>query len=224
MPCLSRSVIDTVMAVLSVRLLIQWKLPYGILAESQTVSTQRTCSAWSIQSVLLDQYSLSRSSARGAGEISPTDGCDLPVYLEMWFNLVFLRQTQFLVPWAFNKGVWLVVNLIIEVQHPTVDLVVNSCCLTQSLSVTGMVQVQQNVLGIIPSSTPGNQRTYSSFQNRNATINIRPNTSTSTTTQPVENRHPNRPIPLSLSHIIALSFSLLCSPLLFLWVIILIGM
>ncbi|KAM9473317.1 nucleosome-remodeling factor subunit BPTF-like isoform 15-T15 [Salvelinus alpinus] len=49
----------------------------------------------------------------------------------------------------------------------------------------GMVQVQQNVLGIIPSSTPGNQRTYSSFQNRNATINIRPNTSTSTTTQPV---------------------------------------
>ncbi|XP_064842660.1 nucleosome-remodeling factor subunit BPTF-like isoform X7 [Oncorhynchus masou masou] len=49
----------------------------------------------------------------------------------------------------------------------------------------GMVQVQQNVLGIIPSSTPGNQRTYSSFQNRNATINIRPNNSTSTTTQPV---------------------------------------
>ncbi|XP_042163038.1 LOW QUALITY PROTEIN: nucleosome-remodeling factor subunit BPTF-like, partial [Oncorhynchus tshawytscha] len=49
----------------------------------------------------------------------------------------------------------------------------------------GMVQVQQNLLGIIPSSTPGNQRTYSSFQNRNATINIRPNTSTSTTTQPV---------------------------------------
>ncbi|XP_071028387.1 nucleosome-remodeling factor subunit BPTF-like isoform X7 [Oncorhynchus clarkii lewisi] len=49
----------------------------------------------------------------------------------------------------------------------------------------GMVQVQQNVLGIIPSSTPGNQRTYSSFQNRNATINIRPNTSTLTTTQPV---------------------------------------
>ncbi|XP_036797157.1 nucleosome-remodeling factor subunit BPTF isoform X7 [Oncorhynchus mykiss] len=49
----------------------------------------------------------------------------------------------------------------------------------------GMVQVQQNVLGIIPSSTPGNQRTYSSFQNRSATINIRPNTSTSTTTQPV---------------------------------------
>uniref|UniRef100_A0A8C7MEE3 Bromodomain PHD finger transcription factor n=1 Tax=Oncorhynchus kisutch TaxID=8019 RepID=A0A8C7MEE3_ONCKI len=48
----------------------------------------------------------------------------------------------------------------------------------------GMVQVQQNVMGIIPSSTPGNQRTYSSFQNRNATINIRPNTSTSTTTQP----------------------------------------
>uniref|UniRef100_A0A6Q2Z0Y7 Bromodomain PHD finger transcription factor n=1 Tax=Esox lucius TaxID=8010 RepID=A0A6Q2Z0Y7_ESOLU len=49
----------------------------------------------------------------------------------------------------------------------------------------GMVQVQQNVLGIIPSSTPGNQRTYSSFQNRTATINIRPNTSTSTTTQQV---------------------------------------
>uniref|UniRef100_A0A4W5QF42 Bromodomain PHD finger transcription factor n=1 Tax=Hucho hucho TaxID=62062 RepID=A0A4W5QF42_9TELE len=55
----------------------------------------------------------------------------------------------------------------------------------QGQSSPGMVQVQQNVLGIIPSSTPGNQRTYSSFQNRNATINIRPNTSTSTTTQPV---------------------------------------
>ncbi|KAJ7992762.1 hypothetical protein DPEC_G00282040 [Dallia pectoralis] len=49
----------------------------------------------------------------------------------------------------------------------------------------GVVQVQQNVMGIIPSSTPGNQRTYSSFQNRNANINIRPNTSTSTTTQQV---------------------------------------
>nr|XP_046188057.1 nucleosome-remodeling factor subunit BPTF-like isoform X3 [Oncorhynchus gorbuscha] len=63
----------------------------------------------------------------------------------------------------------------------------NSKIVTVNMPTTqgGMVQVQQNVLGIIPSSTPGNQRTYSSFQNRNATINIRPNTSTSTTTQPV---------------------------------------
>uniref|UniRef100_A0A8C7G1R5 Bromodomain PHD finger transcription factor n=1 Tax=Oncorhynchus kisutch TaxID=8019 RepID=A0A8C7G1R5_ONCKI len=62
----------------------------------------------------------------------------------------------------------------------------NSKIVTVNMPTTqgGMVQVQQNVLGIIPSSTPGNQRTYSSFQNRNATINIRPNTSTSTTTQP----------------------------------------
>ncbi|XP_064842659.1 nucleosome-remodeling factor subunit BPTF-like isoform X6 [Oncorhynchus masou masou] len=63
----------------------------------------------------------------------------------------------------------------------------NSKIVTVNMPTTqgGMVQVQQNVLGIIPSSTPGNQRTYSSFQNRNATINIRPNNSTSTTTQPV---------------------------------------
>uniref|UniRef100_A0A4W5JWS8 Bromodomain PHD finger transcription factor n=1 Tax=Hucho hucho TaxID=62062 RepID=A0A4W5JWS8_9TELE len=63
----------------------------------------------------------------------------------------------------------------------------NSKIVTVNMPTTqgGMVQVQQNVLGIIPSSTPGNQRTYSSFQNRNTTINIRPNTSTSTTTQPV---------------------------------------
>ncbi|XP_070958261.1 nucleosome-remodeling factor subunit BPTF-like isoform X8 [Oncorhynchus clarkii lewisi] len=63
----------------------------------------------------------------------------------------------------------------------------NSKIVTVNMPTTqgGMVQVQQNVLGIIPSSTPGNQRTYSSFQNRSATINIRPNTSTSTTTQPV---------------------------------------
>uniref|UniRef100_A0A3P8ZSC3 Bromodomain PHD finger transcription factor n=1 Tax=Esox lucius TaxID=8010 RepID=A0A3P8ZSC3_ESOLU len=60
----------------------------------------------------------------------------------------------------------------------------NSKIVTVNMPTTqgGMVQVQQNVLGIIPSSTPGNQRTYSSFQNRTATINIRPNTSTSTTT------------------------------------------
>ncbi|XP_028979015.2 nucleosome-remodeling factor subunit BPTF isoform X3 [Esox lucius] len=63
----------------------------------------------------------------------------------------------------------------------------NSKIVTVNMPTTqgGMVQVQQNVLGIIPSSTPGNQRTYSSFQNRTATINIRPNTSTSTTTQQV---------------------------------------
>lgn len=77
MPCLSRSVTDTVMAVLSVRLLIQWKLPYGILVGLSPRQSQHK------GPVLLDPYSLSRSSARWAGEISPTDGCDLPVYLEM---------------------------------------------------------------------------------------------------------------------------------------------
>lgn len=52
MPCLSRSVIDTVMAVLSVRLLIQWKLPYGILVGLSPRQSQHK------GPVLLDQYSL----------------------------------------------------------------------------------------------------------------------------------------------------------------------
>ncbi|KPP74541.1 nucleosome-remodeling factor subunit BPTF-like, partial [Scleropages formosus] len=46
----------------------------------------------------------------------------------------------------------------------------------QGQSSSGVVQVPQKVLGIIPSSTAGNQQTFTSFQPRTATINIRPNT------------------------------------------------
>uniref|UniRef100_A0AAY5F207 Bromodomain PHD finger transcription factor n=1 Tax=Electrophorus electricus TaxID=8005 RepID=A0AAY5F207_ELEEL len=45
---------------------------------------------------------------------------------------------------------------------------------------TGVVQVQQKVVGIIPSSTAASAQSFSSFQTRSANINIRPNTSTST--------------------------------------------
>ncbi|XP_025135603.3 nucleosome-remodeling factor subunit BPTF isoform X16 [Bubalus bubalis] len=41
----------------------------------------------------------------------------------------------------------------------------------------GVVQVQQKVLGIIPSSTGTSQQTFTSFQPRTATVTIRPNTS-----------------------------------------------
>ncbi|KAM8773961.1 nucleosome-remodeling factor subunit BPTF isoform 4-T4 [Rhynchonycteris naso] len=41
----------------------------------------------------------------------------------------------------------------------------------------GVVQVQQKVLGIIPSSTATSQQTFTSFQPRTATVTIRPNTS-----------------------------------------------
>ncbi|KAK1799264.1 hypothetical protein P4O66_007506 [Electrophorus voltai] len=47
-------------------------------------------------------------------------------------------------------------------------------------SSTGVVQVQQKVVGIIPSSTAASAQSFSSFQTRSANINIRPNTSTST--------------------------------------------
>ncbi|XP_019372105.1 PREDICTED: nucleosome-remodeling factor subunit BPTF [Gavialis gangeticus] len=51
----------------------------------------------------------------------------------------------------------------------------------------GMVQVQQKVLGIIPSTTGANQQTFTSFQPRTATVTIRPNTTgtvgTTTTSQ-----------------------------------------
>ncbi|XP_074116656.1 nucleosome-remodeling factor subunit BPTF isoform X7 [Sminthopsis crassicaudata] len=40
----------------------------------------------------------------------------------------------------------------------------------------GVVQVQQKVLGIIPSSTGASQQTFTSFQPRTATVTIRPNT------------------------------------------------
>nr|XP_045014503.1 nucleosome-remodeling factor subunit BPTF isoform X2 [Jaculus jaculus] len=43
----------------------------------------------------------------------------------------------------------------------------------------GVVQVQQKVLGIIPSSTGTSQQTFTSFQPRTATVTIRPNTAAS---------------------------------------------
>ncbi|XP_006886336.1 PREDICTED: nucleosome-remodeling factor subunit BPTF [Elephantulus edwardii] len=46
----------------------------------------------------------------------------------------------------------------------------------QGQSNSGVVQVQQKVLGIIPSSTGTNQQTFTSFQPRPATVTIRPNT------------------------------------------------
>ncbi|XP_029102433.1 nucleosome-remodeling factor subunit BPTF isoform X4 [Scleropages formosus] len=54
----------------------------------------------------------------------------------------------------------------------------NSKIVTVNVPATqgGVVQVPQKVLGIIPSSTAGNQQTFTSFQPRTATINIRPNT------------------------------------------------
>ncbi|XP_051742247.1 nucleosome-remodeling factor subunit BPTF isoform X8 [Ctenopharyngodon idella] len=45
---------------------------------------------------------------------------------------------------------------------------------------SGLVQVQQKVVGIIPSSTAGTAQSFPPFQPRTATINIRPNTTTST--------------------------------------------
>uniref|UniRef100_A0A671KBL3 Nucleosome-remodeling factor subunit BPTF-like n=1 Tax=Sinocyclocheilus anshuiensis TaxID=1608454 RepID=A0A671KBL3_9TELE len=45
---------------------------------------------------------------------------------------------------------------------------------------SGLVQVQQKVVGIIPSSTAGTAQSFPAFQPRMATINIRPNTTTST--------------------------------------------
>ncbi|MXQ87222.1 hypothetical protein E5288_WYG007510 [Bos mutus] len=57
----------------------------------------------------------------------------------------------------------------------------------QGQSNSGVVQVQQKVLGIIPSSTGTSQQTFTSFQPRTATVTIRPNTSgsggTTTTSQ-----------------------------------------
>ncbi|XP_069916546.1 nucleosome-remodeling factor subunit BPTF isoform X12 [Oryctolagus cuniculus] len=47
----------------------------------------------------------------------------------------------------------------------------------QGQSNSGVVQVQQKVLGIIPSSTGASQQTFTSFQPRAATVTIRPNTS-----------------------------------------------
>ncbi|XP_028636490.1 nucleosome-remodeling factor subunit BPTF isoform X8 [Grammomys surdaster] len=50
----------------------------------------------------------------------------------------------------------------------------------QGQSNSGVVQVQQKVLGIIPSTTGPSQQTFTSFQPRTATVTIRPNTSAAT--------------------------------------------
>ncbi len=52
--------------------------------------------------------------------------------------------------------------------------------LTLLIVSAGLVQVQQKVVGIIPSSTAGTAQSFPAFQPRTATINIRPNTTTST--------------------------------------------
>ncbi|XP_058845663.1 nucleosome-remodeling factor subunit BPTF-like isoform X4 [Acipenser ruthenus] len=54
----------------------------------------------------------------------------------------------------------------------------NSKIVTVNVPTTqgGVVQVQQKVLGIIPSSTAASQQTFTSFQPRTATVTIRPNT------------------------------------------------
>lgn len=49
----------------------------------------------------------------------------------------------------------------------------------QGQSNSGVVQVQQKVLGIIPSTAGPSQQTFTSFQPRTATVTIRPNTSAS---------------------------------------------
>ncbi|XP_064180343.1 nucleosome-remodeling factor subunit BPTF [Anguilla rostrata] len=62
----------------------------------------------------------------------------------------------------------------------------NSKIVTVNVPTTqgGVMQVQQKVLGIIPSSTAGNQQTFTSFQPRTTTINIRPNAPSSVTGSP----------------------------------------
>ncbi|XP_030649335.1 nucleosome-remodeling factor subunit BPTF [Chanos chanos] len=58
----------------------------------------------------------------------------------------------------------------------------NSKIVTVNVPTTqgGVVQVQQKVLGIIPSSTAGSAQSFASFQPRSGTISIRPNNTTST--------------------------------------------
>ncbi|KAB5553983.1 hypothetical protein PHYPO_G00044890 [Pangasianodon hypophthalmus] len=58
----------------------------------------------------------------------------------------------------------------------------NSKIVTVNVPTTqgGVVQVQQKVVGIIPSSTAPTAQSFSSFQPRSGSVNIRPNTSTST--------------------------------------------
>ncbi|XP_076148827.1 nucleosome-remodeling factor subunit BPTF-like isoform X5 [Alosa pseudoharengus] len=52
----------------------------------------------------------------------------------------------------------------------------NSKIVTLNVPTTQGGVIQQKVLGIIPSSTAGNQQTFTSFQPRTTTINIQPNT------------------------------------------------
>ncbi|KAK3520498.1 hypothetical protein QTP70_024113 [Hemibagrus guttatus] len=58
----------------------------------------------------------------------------------------------------------------------------NSKIVTVNVPTTqgGVVQVQQKVVGIIPSNTAATAQSFSSFQPRTGSVNIRPNTSTST--------------------------------------------
>ncbi|XP_065108949.1 nucleosome-remodeling factor subunit BPTF isoform X5 [Paramisgurnus dabryanus] len=70
----------------------------------------------------------------------------------------------------------------------------NSKIVTVNVPTTqgGLVQVQQKVVGIIPSSTAGTAQSFPSFQPRSGTINIRPNTTT-TTQQVITTGTPLRP-------------------------------
>ncbi|XP_067860004.1 nucleosome-remodeling factor subunit BPTF isoform X4 [Heptranchias perlo] len=63
----------------------------------------------------------------------------------------------------------------------------NSKILTVNVPTTqgGVVQVQQKVLGIIPSGTTSSQQTFTSFQPRGATVTLRQNAPGTTTTQQV---------------------------------------
>ncbi|XP_056608103.1 nucleosome-remodeling factor subunit BPTF [Triplophysa dalaica] len=58
----------------------------------------------------------------------------------------------------------------------------NSKIVTVNVPTTqgGLVQVQQKVVGIIPAGTAGSAQSFPSFQPRTTTINIRPNTTTTT--------------------------------------------
>ncbi|XP_013922486.1 PREDICTED: nucleosome-remodeling factor subunit BPTF [Thamnophis sirtalis] len=58
----------------------------------------------------------------------------------------------------------------------------------------GVVQVQQKVLGIIPSTTGANQQTFTSFQPRTATVTIRPNNTGTVCTTSASQIMPGTPL------------------------------
>uniref|UniRef100_A0A8D2JFA9 Bromodomain PHD finger transcription factor n=1 Tax=Varanus komodoensis TaxID=61221 RepID=A0A8D2JFA9_VARKO len=58
----------------------------------------------------------------------------------------------------------------------------------------GVVQVQQKVLGIIPSTTGANQQTFTSFQPRTATVTIRPNNTGAVCTTSASQVMPGTPL------------------------------